>query len=388
MPDLGVQYAGLKLKSPIIAAAAGITATLDRMRRAEDAGAAAVCVKSLFENPVPRRGNPTPHMRVIRPGSSDRHFTLYSYEQASQLDEYEYAELIRRAKVALDIPVIANIDCASRSAWASYARLVEQAGADAVEVKSCPHGEHLMSGDELAAAVTHVKGLVGMPVIAKLPGQLTNPYRSALDIAAAGADALVMFNRFSGLDIDVETGRPTMHGGFAGHGGPWSIYYRLRWIAQVTPELAIPVCGTGGVTSGEDVAKYILAGACCVQVATAVIVEGYGAFGRIESELRAWMSRSGHRSLDEVRGVAARQVVGLAEVDRSQRVRADIDRRLCTACGLCRRICIYDGVDEPADQAAAYQVNQACAGCGLCAELCPAAAISLVPAALGRGGSR
>lgn len=389
-PNTAVTYAGLHLKHPVIAAAAGITATVDRMRRAEDAGAAAVCVKSLFENPIPRRGDPTPHMRIIRHGRGKSAFTLYSYEQAAHLDEHAYANLIRAAKGALDIPVIANIDCVSPEAWASYARLVQQAGADAVEVKSCPHGEHMMSGDELAAAVRHVKSLVGIPVIAKLPSQLTNPYRTALDIAAAGADALVMFNRLSGLDIDVETCRPIMHGSFAGHGGPYAIYYRLRWIAQVAPELSIPICGTGGVSTGEDVAKYILAGATCVQLATAAITEGYEAFGRIAREFAQWMERGGHAGVEAVRGLAARRILTIGQVSRQQTVRASIDPERCTACALCWRVCIYQAIEAPGEQAAAsggtgavpdetysYRVTAACRGCGLCEQLCPAGAIDI-----------
>lgn len=373
--ELAVDYAGIQLKHPIMAAAAGITATVDRMRRAEDAGVSAVCVKSLFENPIPRRGDPTPHMRVVRHGSGQRAMTLYSYEQAAHMDEFAYADLIRQAKRSLGIPVIANIDCATPEAWAVYARLVEQAGADAVEVKSCPHGEHMMNGDELAATVAHVKALVRIPVIAKMPSQLTNPYRSALDLAGAGADALVMFNRHSGLDIDVNTCRPVMHGGFAGHGGPYSIYYRLRWIAQVAGELSVPICGTGGVAGGEDVAKYVLAGATCVQLATAAITEGYGAFARIIQEFARWMEEGGHQDLATVRGLAARRLLGIGEVNRQQSVIARINASVCTACGLCERVCIYDGAQACA---AGFVIGPRCVGCGLCVDLCPARAIELV----------
>jgi len=380
VPDLSVNYAGLRLQHPIMAASAGITATVDRMRRAEEAGASAVSVKSLFENPIPRRGDPTPHMRVIRHGRDPRSFTLYSYEQAAHMDEEAYADLILRAKAALDIPVIANIDCASPEAWARYATLVEHAGADAIEVKSCPHGEHLMTGDELSGAVRTVKGLVSIPVIAKLPSQLTNPYQSALDIQAAGADALVMFNRLVGLDIDLDTLAPIMHGGFAGHGGPHSIYYRLRWIAQVFDEMHIPICGTGGVSTGADAAKYVLAGATCVQLATAAIVEGCGAFGRIRDELAEWMDRNEHQCLGDLRGVAAGRVLGLPDVSRQQTVRAAIDPDTCTRCGLCHRVCIYEGVDEPTPGTGeAYRINDHCRGCGLCEQLCPVEAISLLP---------
>jgi len=378
MPDLRVNYAGLQLKHPIMAAAAGITATVERMRRAEEAGASAICVKSLFENPIPRQGDPSPHMRIIRHGQGPRAFTLYSYEQAAHMDEYAYADLIRRAKESLGIPVIANIDCASPEAWSRYATMVEEAGADAVEVKSCPHGEHLMTGDELAAAVETVKALVAIPVIAKMPSQLTNPYLAALELQRRGADGLVMFNRLVGLDIDVDAHASVMHGSFAGHGGPYTVPYRLRWIAQAFPELDIPICGTGGVSTGEDVAKYILAGATCVQLATAAIVEGYEAFGRIRDAFAQWMERHEHASVDDVRGIIAHRVLGIGEVSRHQTVRAEIAPDRCTSCDLCRRVCIYDGVAYRGDHGESnYQVNENCVGCGLCRDLCPAGAIAM-----------
>ncbi len=379
LTDLTTDYAGLKLKHPIMAAAAGITATVDRMRRAEEAGASAVSVKSLFENPIVRQGDPTPHMRVVRHGRGSRAFTLYSYEQAAHMDEHEYADLIHRARAKLGIPLIASIDCADPRAWASYAALVEQAGADAIEVKSCPHGEHMMSGNELAAAVRLVRDTVGIPVVAKMPSQLTNPYQTALDIEANGADALIMFNRLVGLDIDTEDCRPIMHGSFAGHGGPYAIYYRLRWIAQVAPEIRIPICGTGGVSSGEDVAKYVLAGATCVQLATAAIVEGYEAFGRILRELQDWMVRGGHENLNEVRGLAASRVLPIDGVSRELIARARIDVERCSGCGLCHRVCIYDSIREPAADGANYRVVESCRGCGLCEQLCPADAICMEP---------
>ncbi len=378
MPDMSVNYAGLELEHPVMAAAAGITGSVERMRRAEEAGASAVSVKSLFENPIPRRGDPTPHMRIIRHGRGRDAFTLYSYEQAAHMDAEEYADLISDAKSALRIPVIANIDCSTTEAWERYATMVEQAGADAIEVKSCPHGEHLMTGDELAAAVATVSELVSIPVIAKMPSQLTNPYFTARDIERNGADAVIMFNRLVGLDIDTETCAPVMHGGFAGHGGPYAIYYRLRWIAQTYPDISIPICGTGGVSTGEDVAKYILAGATAVQLATAAIVEGYGAFGRIVDEFAAWMTSHKHRDIAAVRGLATQKLLGIEEIDRSQRVRAEIRPDRCTSCGLCYRVCIYDAVDElPGDPLSSYEIGEGCVGCGLCQQLCPAEAIFL-----------
>ncbi|MFW5897200.1 MAG: 4Fe-4S binding protein, partial [Bacillota bacterium] len=222
--------------------------------------------------------------------------------------------------------------------------------------------------------------LVSIPVIAKMPSQLTNPYTTALNLEQNGADAVIMFNRLVGLDIDTRSCAPVMHGGFAGHGGPYAIYYRLRWIAQTYPEISIPICGTGGVSTGEDVAKYILSGATAIQLATAAIVEGYAAFGRIVDEFAAWMERGSHADIESVRGLATQGILGIEEIDRSQTVRAAIRREKCTACGLCFRVCIYDAVSELAgDPLPAYRIGERCVGCGLCEQLCPYDAITMQP---------
>jgi len=301
--------------------------------------------------------------------------TFYSYEQCSPFDELRYAEEIRRAKERVEIPVIASLDCVTSEGWVHYARLMEEAGADAVEIKSCPHGLHQMTGEELTEAMTMVGETIERPVIPKLLPQNTNPLRTALDLERAGADAVVMFNRFSGLEIDIEREQPVMHGGYAGHGGPWSIYYSLRWIATAYPQLSIPISGSGGVWRGSDVVKYILAGATTVQVCSAVCLQGYDIVPRLLRGLREWMEEKEYSSPAEFRGRAAERVLGLSEIDRKRLLQAEINVERCTSCGLCRRVCIYSAVEnEPG-----YQVlSERCVGCGLCGEVCPVTAIEMV----------
>jgi dihydroorotate dehydrogenase (fumarate) len=373
--DLTTSYAGLTLRNPLMIAPAGITGTAELAVRAEDAGAGAVVMKSLFENPIPRAGDPSPHMRLLE-RRIDRYCasTFYSYEQCSPFDESRYAEEIQRARVRVEIPIIASLDCITSEGWIRYARLMEEAGAHAVEIKSCPHGLHQMSGEELVEAMKAVREATHLPIVPKLLPQDTNPLRTVLKLEEAGADAVVMFNRFSGLDIDVEAERPIMHGGYAGHGGPWSIYYSLRWITAVYPHLSISISGSGGVWEGDDLVKYILAGATTVQVCSAVCLQGYGAVPRLLTGLQEWMAQKGYTSSTDFRGRAAEGVLSLQEIDRQHLLLAQIDPTECTGCGLCAGVCIYSAIEsQPEHRVLPGQ----CIGCGLCVELCPVQAIHM-----------
>ncbi len=380
-PDLHTDYAGIELRNPLIVSPAGISETVRRMKKAEKAGCGAVVVKTLFQDEITRR-SPTPRFKVMRSRSgSEDSFVLYSYEQASSFGPNRYAQEIGRAKRELGIPVIASIGCAEDESWLDYSRLVEEAGADGVELNmSCPHGRSLLAGSDLADAMYDatrlVKDAVSIPVIPKMTPQTTSPLQVALGLEKAGADAVVMFNRFTGLDIDLETGAPVMHGGFAGHGGPWSIHYLLRWLVSTCPRLSIPISASGGIWSGLDMAKAILAGATTTQMCTAVVVEGYVKIAQALGELEAFMERKGHSTLADFRGRTPGLVLSTDQIDRRRRVSALVDPSRCTSCGLCERVCIYEAVGREEGE---FTIMTSCQGCGLCVELCPADAISLRP---------
>ncbi|MDP2858315.1 MAG: dihydroorotate dehydrogenase [Bacillota bacterium] len=372
--NLITKYATLTLKNPVMMASAGIGASADRMKRAGDAGVAAVVMKSLFENPIPRTGDPSPHMHVLRSQVGQLSAeSFYSYEQASHLDEYGYAEEIARAKRSLEIPVIASLDCRTPEVWVKYARLMEQAGADAVEVKMCPHGEN-QGNAGLPEIVQLVKAAVKIPVVGKLLPQLDNPTGMYDAAADAGADGIVMFNRMSGLDIDTETMMPVMHGGIAGYGGAWYKHFCMRWIAECFGRRNLPITGTGGVGSGTDVVKYLLAGAHSVEIATLIILEGYGVIPRVVQDIEAWMQRKQVASVTDVIGLAARSLKKLDQIDRSTMLLASIDKGKCIACGRCADCCFRQAID-PGDLS--YAVNEKCEGCGLCPNVCLQSAISL-----------
>jgi dihydroorotate dehydrogenase (fumarate) len=389
--DFSCFYArNLRLANPLVAASAGTTEVLDKMRRCEDAGMAAVVMKSLFEDPVARR-DPAPMFRLLqlRNGPA-RGSTFYTYEQAAHLDPEQYAEEIRRAKESLGIPVIGSIACVSDEAWDAYPRLLEQAGADALELNlSCPYSAHLT--DNLGAlpefidhATRIAREATRLPIAAKLTPQMSSPPQIARLMVRAGADAVVPFSRFPGLDIDVDAEAPIMHGGMAGHGGPWSIYYVLGWLWQIREAVEVPISSSGGVWKAEDLTKHILAGADSVQLCTVLYVQGYEVARGMLAGLQEWMERKGYSSLDEFRGAVGRRVRRMHEVERRQTVIAAVDPERCTSCKTCVRVCPHGAPKEP-EEGPVTIVPEACSGCGLCVDLCPVLAISMQPLPEGYG---
>jgi dihydroorotate dehydrogenase (fumarate) len=253
-----------------------------------------------------------PHYQLIRHNlGALRSTTLYSSEHAALADPDRYAEEIRVCKEHVKIPIIASIGCVRSAEWlATYAKTVEHAGADALELNAhCPNAvREEVPGftDLLSDALQFVKRAVKIPVIPKMTPQLENPAFSAAALEKAGADAVVMFGRFMGLEIDVEQEEPLGQRSYAWHGGPWSIYYSLRWICSAAPMLSVPIAGCGGVCSSEDVVKYLLAGATVVQSCTAVMTQGYQVVKSLNQGLIDWMDRKGYATLDDFRGRVAR----------------------------------------------------------------------------------
>ena len=378
--DLGTDYMGVPLANPIVVASAGITETVDRLRRAEDAGAGAAVMKSWFETDLVRR-SPTPRFRLLRRGLPGfRSTTLYSFEQASTFDLQRYAQEVARAKEALDMPVIASANCVTDEGWREWSRAMEQAGADALELNvSCPFGPQMLGqavvAEEMTRVTALVKAAVKVPAATKMTPQLANPVAAAEAIEASGADGLVMFNRFTGLDVDLEREAPIMHGGYAGHGGAWALQYVLRWISATYPHVSIPMAASGGVADGDDVVKLILCGATVVETCAAVVLGGWEAVPRLLERVRRFMEAKGYGSPADFRGKVCGRILASEQVDRRRLAVAVIDESPCTSCGLCERVCIY-GAARAGEQSYAI-ARDLCSGCGLCEQVCPAAAITM-----------
>ena len=377
MADLTTHYLGLTLKNPIIVGSAGITGTAELITRASDAGAGAVVMKSLGD-----RNWVSPRFRILKTKQDDaKTITFYSVEGNSKLSEEEYAEEVAKAKAKVDIPIIASASCLDDDSWIRRAKLLEQAGADALEADiSCPHGAHVLingnSLSEVGRVTKLLKSVVSMPIIPKLTPQASDPLAVAFEAEAAGADAITAFNRFTGLDVDIRAQAPILHGGLAGHGGPWAIYYTMRWVSAMYLKLKIPISSSGGVFRYEDVVKMLLVGATTVQTCTAIILNGYAVVTGMVRGLERYMLEMGHKTLGEFRGLAAKRLQNAATIDRGRCFRAKIDANSCIDCGQCARVCYHDA--STPSTSGGYQINESCVGCGLCVDICPTGAISIL----------
>lgn len=330
MADLKTKFVGLTLESPIVIASAGITETIERMEKCQKYGAGAIVMKSYFEEEISRK-SPTPRFKIIKHNlGSSKTFTLFSYEQASEWDIHRYAQEVSNAKLNLDIKIIPSINCTTDQGWVESAKILESAGADAIELNtSCPHGSITFRGkaveETIFNSVRLVREAVSIPIIAKISPMLTSPIGVVKELENIGVNGVTIFNRMTALEIDIEQEMPVMHGGYAGHGGPWAIQYPLRWISEIRPKVNVDIAGSGGVSNWQDVVKYLLAGANVVQTCTAVIINGYEFIGELLNGLQEHIDHKGYKTVDDFRGKVSTKILGTREIDRRKKAIAHID---------------------------------------------------------------
>jgi dihydroorotate dehydrogenase (fumarate) len=321
--DLSTRYLGLNLRNPLLASASPLSRTVDGVRRLADAGVGAVVLHSLFEEQLRREAE---HNEQMAAQGSESYAESLSYFPPT-VDEgrggHRYLRLVERAAAAVDIPVIGSLNASTPGSWARYARSIQDAGAAAVEVNIyyLPGDTRVDGGaveqrhlDVLAA----VKSAATVPVAVKL-----SPYFSATAdmvhrLDAAGADGLVLFNRFLQPDIDPETLTTVRAVTLS---TPAETRLPLTWIALLRGRVRASLAASTGVEHASDVAKYLLAGADVVQSASALLRHGPEYAGVLLQGLQDWMSRKGFAALDEVRGLlAAPDAEGWAARERADYV--------------------------------------------------------------------
>ena len=303
--SLSTRYLGLQLAHPIVASASPLTATLDGMRRLEDAGAAAVVMASLYEEQI--RAEDTAYALFTEHGSNSQP-EAGSY--FPELPDYDcgvsgHLETLRRASEALNIPVIASLNGTTAEGWIGHARALEEAGAAAIElnVYSIPI-DPAVSGAEVERRtleiVRQVSETVTIPVAIKLMPYFSSMPHIAAELVRAGADGLVLFNRFYAPDIDLTTLKVT-------RSLPLStaaeLPLSLVWIALLSRRVACSLAASRGVETETEVVKYLLTGADVVMTASALLRNGPDHIATMRKGLERWLGANGFGSVDEIRGL-------------------------------------------------------------------------------------
>ncbi len=324
MASTNTSYLGLRLPHPFIAGASPFGYHLDSVRRLEDAGAAAVVLHSLFEEQITMMSDG----RIAGMDPFDPAFTEIIADFPAP-DDYPmsadaYAEHVNRLKGAVRIPIIASLNGTSPQSWLRFARIIEQAGADALEINpyevvTNPGVPGVAVERALVDIVRDLKRVLRIPIAVKLSPFYTATANLARQLDEAGADGLVLFNRFYQPDIDIRSLKvvPTLDLSTSAE-----LRLRLRWIAilhgRVRPSLAI----TGGVATPEDGIKAVLAGADAIQLVSALLLRGPTHLTAMRAGLERWLDWHESTALDDVRGrCSLRHAPDAAAFERAQYIR-------------------------------------------------------------------
>jgi dihydroorotate dehydrogenase (fumarate) len=324
-PDLSTTYLGLHLASPLVASASPLTGELESLRALEAAGVAAVVLPSLFEEQIE-------HEEVQLDAVLE--YGAHSFGEAlsyfPELEDYNtgpesYLEHVADAKRALSVPVIASLNGASEGGWVRYARLLEEAGADAIElnvyaVEADPASSAEDVEERTLRLVRSVREAVSVPLAVKV-GPFYSAFAHMADrLAGAGADGLVLFNRFLQPDIDLETlsVSPSLH-----LSTREELRLPLRWIAILRGRVPVDLAATGGAHSADDVVKLLLAGADVVMLASALLLHGPGHLSALRASISNWLVEREYDSVEQLKGSMSQAAApDPAAFERAQYMRA------------------------------------------------------------------
>ncbi len=304
VPDLTTGYLGLKLSSPLLASSSPLCRDLDTLRALEEAGAGAVVLHSLFEEQITIEDDAIDHVLLQGANGSAEAMSYFPDMEAWGGTYRAYLDHVKRAKKALSIPVIGSLNGVSRGGWVRFARDIEDAGADALELNIyfVPASLDMTSAEieqNYCDLVEDVKSRTRIPVAVKIGPWFTSLPNMASRLDAAGADGLVLFNRFYQPDFDLESLAVTPNLELSTSS---ELRLRLHWVAllahHIRPDLAI----TGGVHTAEDAVKGIMAGARVVMLTSALLRHGPGHLRDLARQLTCWMTDHEYESVREMRG--------------------------------------------------------------------------------------
>lgn len=328
MPDLSTTYLGLKLASPLMPSASPLAKSIDNIKRLEDGGAPAVVLHSLFEEQINHESHELDFYLTHGAHSYAEALTYLPEPDAFRLTPDQYLDHIRKAKEAVKIPIIGSLNGVSSGGWIKYARLIEEAGADALELNMyfVPTDPDMNGGqieDILAELVSDVKRTVSLPIAVKLSPFFTSIPNTAKRLARAGADALVLFNRFYQPDFDLETLDVITRPELSTPQTPQALRLPLTWIAILYGRVKVDLALTSGVHCAEDALKAMMAGANVAMMASELILNGIDRLPAIRADMIRWMEEHDYASVTQMRGSMSQKSVAFpAAFERAHYMRA------------------------------------------------------------------
>jgi dihydroorotate dehydrogenase (fumarate) len=304
MVDLTTKYLGLKLRTPLVPSASPLSQDIDGIRRLEDAGASAVVLYSLFEEQLRQESLELDHHLTAGTDSFAESLSFFPQAGEFRLGPEGYLNHIRKAKEAVSIPIIASLNGATVGGWTDYAKQIQQAGADALEcnIYSIPTAMEV-PGSEIEQSYVEilkaVKAVVTIPVAVKLSPFFSSMANMATQLDQAGADALVLFNRFYQPDIDIDELeiKPNVL-----LSTPQALRLPLTWIGVLFGRIKASLAATSGVHGPEDVIKLLMVGADVTMLCSTLLRNGISHLRYIELGLAEWMNKHEYESLEQMKG--------------------------------------------------------------------------------------
>jgi dihydroorotate dehydrogenase (fumarate) len=320
MIDLSTRYLGLRLKNPLVHSASPLSESLDNMRRLEDAGCSAIVMHSLFEEQITNESRQLDHYLSYGEQSYAEALSYFPEARSYRVGPDQYLDHIARAKQALEIPIIGSLNGVSRGGWVEYAQLIQQAGADALELNiyMIPTDLDLFGGaveQMYIDTVSAVRDKVSIPLAVKISPYFSAMAHMAKVLQGAGANGLVLFNRFYQPDFDLEKLEVVPHLVLSTSD---ELRLPLRWVAILYGRVDVDFAITGGVHTGEDVIKGVMAGARVTMMTSAILRHGIGHANTVLGDVQRWMEAREYHSITQMCGSMSQQnVVERAAFERA-----------------------------------------------------------------------
>ncbi len=323
--DLSTKYMGLNLKNPLVASASPLSKKIDNIKKLEDAGASAVVMYSLFEEQIIHEQEELDYYLTRGSESFAEALTYFPMIEEYNLGPHEYVEHLRKAKEAVNIPIIGSLNGVSNTGWSYYAKRIEEVGADAIELNIY----YIPTDPSLSAVdienlylenLKRVKDTVNIPVAMKLSPYFSSMANMAKRLDEAGTDGLVLFNRFYQPDInpdelEVKPGVVLSTSN--------DLRLPLRWIAILYGKINASLAATTGIHTALDAIKMVMAGADVTMFCATLLKNGIGRLSEIEREMTEWMEKRGYDSIEQIKGIMShKSVANPAAFERANYMKA------------------------------------------------------------------